>query len=176
MKSLPVLAPRLQIADATPDHLPAVREIYAPYVLQALCSFEEEVPGVDELRQRFEASRHDGLPWLVALDDGVVVGYAYAARYRSRAAYRGTVENSVYIRADRQGRGLGGQLLRALIERCRAAGLRQMVAVIGDSANQGSIRLHERAGFVRVGVLHAVGHKFGREVDTVLMQRALAQP
>lgn len=163
-----------RIAPATLDHLPALRAIYAPYVLHALCSFEETVPDVDELARRFEASRGDGLPWLVCLEGAEVIGYAYASRYRTRAAYRGTVEDSIYIRQDRHGLGIGRQLLQALILDCRAGGFSQMVAVIGDSANAGSIRLHQRAGFEHVGVLRGVGHKFGRDVDTVLMQRPLA--
>jgi phosphinothricin acetyltransferase len=114
-----------------------------------------------------------GLPYLVAMVGGHLVGYAYAGAYRARPAYRRTVENSVYVAQGMQGRGIGRALLAALIERCSQAGLSQMVAVVGDSGNTGSIRLHESLGFEHVGVLRDVGFKFGRRVDTVLMQRPL---
>jgi len=114
-----------------------------------------------------------GFPYLVAEVDGLVAGYAYAAPYRTRAAYRYTVEDSVYIHHEYSGRGIGSALLPALIEACEAAGWRQMVAVIGDSANHASIRLHEKFGFARAGLLTAAGWKFERWVDSVLMQRAL---
>ncbi len=115
----------------------------------------------------------EGYPYLVAERDGRVVGYAYAGAYRPRAAYRDTVENSVYLHPDAIGLGIGSLLLAALVTACEARGFRQMVAVVGDSANLPSIRLHERHGFRRVGTLEAVGHKHGRWLDTVLLQRRL---
>jgi L-amino acid N-acyltransferase YncA len=114
-----------------------------------------------------------GLPYLVALKDGEVAGYAYATAYRARSAYRHTVEDSIYVAQGMHGHGIGTALLRAVIERCTEGGFTQMVACIGNSANAGSLGLHERLGFERVGVLRDVGFKFGQWVDTVLMQRAL---
>ncbi|WP_111876197.1 GNAT family N-acetyltransferase [Paracidovorax anthurii] len=169
---LPV-RPRLRPVPAGDHHLPAIRGLYAPYVLHARCSFEEEVPSLHEMGQRLQAVRAAGLPWLVVEEDGELLGYAYAVRYRARAAYRGTVENSVYVGAAHQGRGIGRLLLDAVIDECTRAGYEQMVAVVGDSANAGSLRLHQRAGFHEVGVLRGVGRKFGVALDTVLMQRAL---
>ena len=113
------------------------------------------------------------LPWLAADFAGVVAGYAYCTPYRTRSAYRYTVEDSVYVREDYQGRGVGAALLDALIERCTALGYRQMIAVIGDSAHAASVNLHAAAGFLRVGTLRSVGFKFGRWVDSVLMQKPL---
>jgi L-amino acid N-acyltransferase YncA len=163
----------LEILDAEPHHMDAVRSIYGRYVLHALCTFEEEVPTATQMLSRRADVLRLGLPYLVAVVDGEVAGYAYAGAYRARPAYRRTVENSVYIAQGMQGRGIGRALLAALIERCSRAGLSQMVAVVGDSANTGSIRLHESLGFEHVGVLRDVGFKFGRWVDTVLMQRPL---
>jgi phosphinothricin acetyltransferase len=113
------------------------------------------------------------LPYLVAERDGRTVGYSYATPYRARSAYRFTIENSVYVEADLRGAGIGYMLLSALIARCETRDWRQMIAVIGDSANTASIGLHAKLGFQPVGTLRAVGFKFGRWVDTVLMQRAL---
>jgi L-amino acid N-acyltransferase YncA len=155
------------------DDLPAVAAIYAHHVLHGLASFEEVPPGEAELARRREEVLGHGLPWLVAELGGSVAGYAYAAPYRARPAYRFTVEDSVYVAPGLGGRGVGRALLGRLVGLCEAAGRRQMVAVIGDSANLGSVRLHERLGFRRVGVLEAVGCKHGRWVDSVLMQRAL---
>jgi phosphinothricin acetyltransferase len=114
-----------------------------------------------------------GMPWLVATDGGAVVGYGYVSPYRARPAYRYTVENSVYVEQGQVGRGIGAALLGRLIARCEAGPWRQMIAVIGDSANRASIRLHARAGFHAIGTIGAAGFKHGRWVDTVLMQRAL---
>ena len=160
---------------ATPDDLPAVQAIYAHHVRRGLASFEEEPPGTEEIRRRHAEVTGQGLPWLVADFGGVVAGYGYCAPYRTRSAYRYTLEDSVYVREDYHGRGVGAALLDALIERCGALGYRQMVAVIGDSAHAASINLHAAAGFVRVGTLRSVGFKFGRWVDSVLMQRPLAE-
>jgi len=163
------------VRPATPDDLPAVQAIYAHHVRRGLASFEEAPPGTEEIRRRHAEVTGQGLPWLVADFGGVVAGYGYCAPYRTRSAYRYTLEDSVYVREDYHGRGVGAALLDALIERCSALGYRQMVAVIGDSAHAASINLHAAAGFVRVGTLRSVGFKFGRWVDSVLMQRPLAE-
>ncbi|HET7198791.1 MAG TPA: GNAT family N-acetyltransferase [Burkholderiales bacterium] len=160
---------------ATPDDLPAVQAIYAHHVRRGLASFEEEPPTTEELRRRHAEVTGSGLPWLVADFGGVVGGYGYCAPYRARSGYRYTLEDSVYVREDYHGRGVGAALLEALIERCSALGYRQMVAVIGDSAHAASINLHAACGFVRVGTLRSVGFKLGRWVDSVLMQRPLAE-
>lgn len=153
--------------------LAAIRRIYAHHVLHGLGSFEEEPPDLAEMTGRRAGIVARGLPYLVAEADGAVLGYAYAAPYRARIAYRFTVEDSVYVAPEATGRGLGRLLLAALVGDCEAWGARQMVAVVGDSGNLGSIRLHARAGFREAGTLRAVGLKFGRWVDTVLMQRPL---
>jgi L-amino acid N-acyltransferase YncA len=154
--------------------MPKVQAIYSFHVLHGLASFEEEPPSVDELSRRRADVLDRGLPYLVAEMAGVVVGYSYAAPYRPRPAYRFTVENSVYVDHNLRRRGAGYLLLSALIARCVERECRQMIAVIGDSENMASIALHERLGFIRIGTLRAVGFKFGRWVDSVLMQRALA--
>jgi phosphinothricin acetyltransferase len=153
--------------------LEPIQEIYAHHVLTGLGSFEEAPPDRAEMARRRAATLALKLPYLVAEIDGRVVGYAYAAPYRTRSAYRHTVEDSIYVAADAVKRGVGRALLAELIARCTALGYRQMVAVIGDSGNAGSISLHASQGFVRTGLLPSVGCKFGRWVDSVLMQRQL---
>ena len=160
---------------AAADDLPAVQAIYAHHVLHGLASFEEEPPSAAEIRRRHAEVTGRGLPWLVADFGGVVAGYGYCAPYRTRSAYRYALEDSVYVREDFQGRGVGAALLEALLERCGALGYRQMLAVIGDSGHAASINLHASCGFVRVGTLRSVGFKFGRWVDSVLMQRPLGE-
>jgi L-amino acid N-acyltransferase YncA len=164
------------IRPALDRDVPEIAAIYAHYVLHALPTFELEPPDPDEIARRRAAILARGLPYLVAEIDGAVAGYAYAGPYRPRPAYRFTVEDSVYVRPEQQRKGLGRLLLAELIAQCESAGCRQMIAVIGDSANTPSIRLHEALGFRHVGVLREVGFKFERWVDTVLMQRALAPP
>lgn len=144
-------------------------------MLHGLASFEETPPGRDEIRRRFEAVRDRGLPYLVAETDGAVRGYAYASPYRGRPAYRHAVENSVYVDPDAARQGLGTALLDRLITACTALGYRQMVAIIGDTDNAASIKLHERAGFRHIGTLQSVGFKHGHWLDTVFMQRALGE-
>lgn len=163
----------MQVRPATPDDLPAIQAIYAHHVRHGLATFEEEPPSADEIRRRFLEVAAKGLPWLAADFGGVIAGYGYCAPYRARSAYRYALEDSVYVREDYHGRGVGAALLEALIERCTALGYRQMIAVIGDSAHAASINLHASLGFLRVGTLRSVGFKFGRWVDSVLMQRAL---
>ncbi len=153
--------------------LAAVADIYAHYVLHSIVSFEEVPPDAQVMGQRHAAVTGVGLPYLCAEIDGAVVGFAYAGPYGTRAAYRYTVEDSVYIAPAFQGRGVGKALLSAVIADCEALGLCQMLAVIGDSDNTGSIALHAALGFTPAGMGKSVGWKKGRWVDIVWMQRAL---
>ncbi len=163
------------IRAARNSDLPALAAIYAHHVLHGLASFELEPPDCAEMARRHAYVASLGLPYLVAEIDGRIAGYAYAAPYRARPAYRFTVEDSVYVDPGFVRRRIGSALMTPLLAACEAAGCRQMVAIIGDSANLPSIRLHERFGFVRTGLLPAVGWKFNRWVDSVLMQRALGR-
>ena len=158
---------------AAPQDLPAIHAIYAHHVLHGLATFEEEVPPLREMGRRFEEVTGRGLPYLVAADAGEVLGYGYCALYRTRSAYRYTLEDSIYVKEGLQRRGVGKAVLAELIARCAALDYRQIIAVIGDSANVASIGLHASLGFVRAGNLRSVGFKFGRWVDTVIMQRPL---
>ncbi len=166
-------SPLITIRPAEDADMDAVTAIYAHHVLYGLASFETEPPDATDMRRRRADVVAKGLPYLVATDDDAVLGYAYAGGYRPRAAYANTVENSVYVRPDATRRRIGQRLLVALIDACEACGLRQMVAVVGDSANLASIRLHEKLGFRRVGVLTNVGYKQGRWLDSMLLQREL---
>jgi len=158
---------------ATADDAAQIAAIYAHHVLHGTGTFEIDPPDSDEINRRRLAIEEHGLPYLVAARGDRILGYAYAAPYRPRLAYRYTVEDSIYIDPAETGRGLGKLLLPALVQACEKAGRRQMIAVIGDSENVPSIKLHERFGFRHTGVLHRVGFKFGRWLDTVLMQREL---
>ncbi len=151
----------------------AVQAIYAHYVKGNTATFEEVAPSVDEMLRRRDLLVARDLPYIVAADGGRVLGYAYAAPFRERSAYRFTVEDSIYVHPDAVGLGVGRRLLDDLIERCQGLGYRQMVAVIGDSSNNASIRLHRRLGFAPAGTLTAVGFKFGRWIDSVYMQKTL---
>lgn len=153
----------------------AIAEIYAYHVLNGLASFELNAPSVDEISQRRADVIGRSFPFLVAEFDGRVTGYAYASLYRNRPAYRHTLEDSVYVHKEFAGRGVGRALLDALIEGCVKVGARQLIAVIGDSDNQGSIKLHTACGFRRTGTLQAVGFKFGQWVDNVIMQREIGE-
>jgi phosphinothricin acetyltransferase len=153
--------------------LAAVSDIYAHYVLDSVSSFEEVPPSSEAMAERHAAVTRMGLPYLCAEIDGAVVGYAYAGPYGTRAAYRYTVEDSVYVAADACGRGVGKALLTAVIAHCEAMGLRQMLAVIGNSENAASIALHTSLGFSHAGMGQSVGWKKDRWVDIVWMQRAL---
>lgn len=163
----------ITIRSAGAEDLAEMQAIYAHHVLHGTGSFEEIPPSIEEFAQRFATLTEDGAIWLVATDATGVRGYAYAARYHTRSAYRFTVEDSVYVRLDQHGQGIGAALLGQLIARATARGFRQMLAVIGDSDNAASIALHRAQGFREVGRLDAVGRKFGRWLDVVLMQRGL---
>ena len=152
--------------------LAAVQAIYAHHVLTGAASFELEPPDLEEIRRRWSAVVAGGYPHLVAVEDGAVAGYAYAGAYRPRPAYRHSVEDSVYVDANRHGRGIGRALLARLIEECKRRGFRQMVAVIGDNL-PASLALHASVGFTEIGRVRAVGWKFGRWCDTTLMQHPL---
>ena len=166
-------APAPLVRDSTESDAAAIQAIYAHHVRFGSASFEEEPPDLAAIHERRVAVIARGLPFLVSEARGRVTGYAYAGPFRTRSAYRYAVEDSVYVAPGEMGRGFGRALLARVIERCTALGCRQMVAVIGDSANRASIELHARLGFVPVGTLVGVGFKFGRWVDSVLMQRAL---
>ena len=162
------------VRDSQPADISAITALYARYVATSLATFDEVPPSPGEMAQRREDILSAGLPFIVAADvGGHLVGYAYAAKFRLRSAYRFTLEDSIYVDPSAIRRGIGSALLGALIERCTALGHRQLVAVIGDTANAGSIGMHAKMGFVRVGVMPAVGFKLGRWVDAVLMQRSL---
>ena len=161
------------VRPATRADIPAIARIYAHAVDHGTASFELTAPDEAEMTLRFNALTAKGFPYLVAIVDGAVVGYAYAGPYRARPAYRFTVENSVYVSPDSHRRGVGKALLEALIEACTEKGFRLMVAVVGDSNQAASIGLHEAAGFEHVGAFKNIGYKFDRWLDTVLMQRAL---
>jgi L-amino acid N-acyltransferase YncA len=164
----------LILRDSTPADLPAITRIYGHWVLHGLASFELEPPDQAEMAQRRNAVLAGGYPHIVATDAaGEVLGYAYGSAYRTRPAYRFAVEDSIYVAPDAGRRGIGQALLPLLVARCEAAGFRLMVAVIGDSGNAGSIGLHARCGFVRSGMLPAIGWKHGQWVDCVLMTRPL---
>ena len=165
------MTPRLRPAIAA--DLSQVAAIYAHHVQTGLASFEEIAPDLAEMTRRHAELVGNGFPYLVADLDGVIGGYAYAGPYRARSAYRYAVEDSVYIAAGRHGLGLGKLLLHGVIDAATAMGKRQMIAVIGDSANHASISLHRSCGFAMIGNLPAIGFKFGRWVDSVFMQRAL---
>lgn len=161
------------IRPATPADIPAITRIYAHAVERGTASFELTPPDQAEMARRFGELTTNNFPYLAALVDGALAGYAYAGPYRARPAYRFTVENSIYVAPDRQRHGVGKALLEALIDVCTERGFRLMVAVIGDSNQTASIRLHEAAGFKHAGVFENIGYKFDRWLDSVLMQRAL---
>ena len=166
-------APPVALRAARESDVPAITAIYAPHVRTGTASFEIEAPDEAEMLRRWRDVTARGLPYLVAEADGGVVGYAYSGPYRPRPAYRFTVEDSIYMLAHVRGRGIGRALLARLIDESARAGARQMIAVIGDSGNEASIRLHAALGFRHVGVLDSVGNKFSRWLDVVFMQRAL---
>lgn len=163
----------LRIRPSTEQDLPSIQAIYEHAVLHGTGTFETEVPELAEMARRRQEVLSRSLPWLVAESGGRVLGYAYANYFRPRMAYRFCLEDSIYLHPGSQGKGVGRLLLAELIARCEAAGARQMLAVIGDSENTGSIGLHSALGFEHTGVLRNSGWKFGRWLDVVLMQRQL---
>jgi len=163
----------LHIRPATPDDVAAIASIYGHHALHGTGTFEEEAPSVEDMADRLATVRARGWPWLVAERDGQIVGYAYAAQFRDRAAYRFAAEDSIYIHPDHMGAGIGKALLDALLPASAEASFQRMFAVIGDSANLGSIRLHARTGFTHCGQLDKAGFKFGRYLDVVFMQREI---
>ncbi|PCJ87256.1 MAG: GNAT family N-acetyltransferase [Hyphomicrobiales bacterium] len=166
----------LQIRTAKLSDISQIQVIYTQAVLSGTASFELEPPDIDEMVGRFEALRADGLPYIVAqASDGQILGYAYAGFYRTRPAYRFTVEDSVYLAEDARGKGLGTTLLKAVIAACEQQGFRQMIAIIGDSKHLASIHLHEKLGFEVVGTFRDIGWKQDNWLDTVLMQRVLGE-
>ena len=169
------MTPAILLRPSIEADLPAIQAIYAHAVQHGTGTFETDAPDVAEIGRRRTEVLGRGLPFLVAEVDGEVVGYAYANYFRPRMAYRYCLEDSIYLARDVQGKGLGKLLLAELIARCEAAGGRQMLAVIGDTENKGSIGLHAALGFEHTGVLKASGWKFGRWLDVVLMQRQLGR-
>nr|WP_294548444.1 GNAT family N-acetyltransferase [uncultured Rhodopila sp.] len=165
----------MNIRSATEADVPDMQAIYAHHVLNGTGTFEEEPPSVEEIAARFHAIVDHGSVWLVAVDATGVLGFGYYGPFRDRSAYRFTVEDSIYVREDVRGQGVGKALVTRLIELATAQGARQMIAVIGDSDNVGSIGVHASLGFHRVGTMRAVGIKFGRWIDVVTMQRALGK-
>ena len=165
----------LAVRDAVAADFPAIAALYAHHVQTGLASFEEVPPSAEEMLRRFAGVRTCGLPWLVVELGGKLVGYCYASPYHPRSAYRFTVQDSVYVAEESIGRGVGTALLQKLIETCTAKGYRQMIAVVGDSGNEASLRLHARLGFRTIGQTLRIGVKFGRWVDIVHLQRALGE-
>ncbi|MGY5956053.1 N-acetyltransferase family protein [Kosakonia sp. BK9b] len=165
----------MDIIAAQEHHLNAITQIYAHHVTHGVASFEIVPPDVDEMRARLEKSRQAGLPWYVAVEAGRVRGYCYLARYRERHAYQYTLEDSVYVDDAFRQRGAGIALLTHAVAWAEQNGYRQMIANVGNSENEGSLRLHRRAGFTVIGTLKSVGMKHGRWLDTVLMQRPLGE-
>jgi L-amino acid N-acyltransferase YncA len=166
-------APRLR--HATPADVPDIQSIYAHHVLHGTGTFEEIPPSIEEMEERFAKVAEHGWAWRVAADASGILGFGYYTQFRDRSAYRFTVEDSIYVRDDVRGQGVGKALVRQLIEDATAQGFRQMLAVIGDSQNVGSIGVHASLGFQMVGTMRAVGLKFGRWLDVVTMQRPLGR-
>jgi L-amino acid N-acyltransferase YncA len=165
----------MQIRPATEADIPEIQSIYAHHVLVGTGTFEIVPPSVEEMQERFQKVSSRGWDWLVAVDATGVLGFAYYTQFRDRPAYRFTVEDSIYVREDVRGQGVGKALGGRLIEDATAQGFRQMVAVIGDSENVGSVGVHATLGFQMVGTLRAAGLKFGRWLDVVTMQRPLGR-
>jgi phosphinothricin acetyltransferase len=169
----PSSTPALTLRDSTPADVPACAEIYRESVRNGTGTFELEEPADAEMGKRRDAILAQALPWLVAERDGQVLGYAYANQFRPRRAYRFCVEDSIYLAPEARGQGAGKLLLVELIARCERLGIRQMLAVIGDAENKGSISVHRSCGFEHTGTFAAAGWKFERWLDVVMMQRRL---
>ena len=169
----PARTQAIAIRAAVIGDVTAIQALYDHHAKTGTGTFDLEAPSVAVMEARFRAVANAGWPWLAAVLDQQLVGYAYAAPFRDRPAYAGTLEDSVYVAPDAVGKGVGQQLLSALLSAATMAGGRQMLAVIGDSQNQASIHLHAKLGFRQVGVFERVGQKFGRVLDVVLMQKTL---
>lgn len=169
----PATTQGLIVRNAADADMAAIAAIYGHYVLHGTSTFETDPPAAAEMKRRRDGLVAQGYPYLVAERDGEVLGYAYVSAYRPRPAYWNTVENSIYLRHDAGGAGVGTQLLRALVETCEQLGYRQIIAMIGDSANVASLRLHLGQGFEQLGTLRSVGFKHGRWIDTICMQRSI---
>lgn len=165
----------MHIRVAAEADLPEIQAIYAYHVLHGAGTFEEMPPSIEEMVARFHVIVERGWSYLVATDETGVVGYAYFSQLRDRSAYRFSAEDSIYVRDDVRGQGVGKALVARLLDEAERAGFRQMFAIIGDSENIGSIGVHASLGFQRIGLLRASGLKFGRWIDTVYMQRALGR-
>jgi len=165
----------MPLRDAAPADLPAMTAIYAHHVLHGTGTFEEAPPDGAEMARRMAAVQDQGWPWLVAEENGLILGFAYLNQFRPRSAYRYAGEDSVYVRDDIRGQGVGKALVAALLRRGEECGFRQVFAVIGDSENVGSIGLHVSLGFRQIGVMRSAGAKFGRWLDVVTMQRAIGE-
>ncbi len=163
----------MDIRPATEADLPEIQAIYAHHVLNGTGTFEEIPPSIEEMTRRFAATTGRGWAWLVATDATGIIGYSYFTQIRDRSAYRYSAEDAIYVRDDVRGQGVGKALVAQLLIAAEAAGFRQMIAVIGDSENVGSIGVHASLGFQRIGTLRSVGLKFGRWLDAVYMQRPL---
>jgi len=163
----------VSIREITEADIPAIQRIYAYHVEHGIATFEMAPPSEEEMLSRYHRIRAEGMPYLAACDGDRLLGYCYVSTFRPRPAYRFAVEDSIYLSPDEQGRGIGRQLLQALISRCEAGPWRQMVAVISGEGSEASVALHKRLGFVHSGNLRDVGFKHGRWIDTILMQRAL---
>lgn len=165
----------MQIRLACLEDMPDIQAIYAHHVLTGTGTFDEAPPSLEQMIAKFETARQHGWVWLVAADETGVLGYASYAQLRPRTAYRYAAENSMYVREDVRGQGVGKALGTALLEAAEAQGFRQMVAVIGDAENVGSIGVHASLGFQKAGMLRGVGYKFGRWLDAVYMQKTLGR-
>ncbi len=165
----------MEIRDAAEADVPEIQAIYAHHVLHGTGTFEEEPPSAEDMAGRLRKVLKSGCVWLVATDATGVLGYGYYAPFRERSAYRFTVEDSIYVREDVRGQGVGKALVSKLIDLATLSGLRQMIAVIGDSENVGSIGVHASLGFQMIGTMKSAGIKFGRWIDVVTMQRALGK-
>lgn len=165
----------MKIVNAEEKHIPAIRNIYAHHVTHGTASFETEPPDTNEMLDRLKKIRSQGLPFVAALNEEKVIGYCYLTRYRERYAYRHTLEDSIYIEPSAQRQGVGKALLRHVIAWAEAHGYRQMLAIVGDSNNQGSLKVHQQVGFTEIGTLKDIGFKHGCWLDTVLLQRNLGE-
>ncbi|MGB1876755.1 MAG: GNAT family N-acetyltransferase [Rhodospirillaceae bacterium] len=163
----------LVVRDATDVDMADIASIYAHYVESSAATFEVEPPTPEDIKRRFDELTGNGMPYIVAKTGEQIVGFAYAGPYRSRWGYRYTVEDSVYVSKNHLGKGIGKALLKTLIDQATSRGYRQMISVIGDSANASSIALHSQLGFKVIGALPSTGRKFDRWIDSVLMQRPL---